>query len=96
MPYKKRTVNQILINYNSPSLYGKCYIYRRQPLQNFVEKDDSEYIKSLSGKNLAGGIDFSRLKFATGNYFKKDEEDDPFNNGGMGGMGNNPIMWALI
>lgn len=50
----------------------------------------------MSNKNSAGGIDFSKLKFATGNYFKKDDEDDPFNNGGMGGMGNNPIMWVLI
>lgn len=47
----------------------------------------------MSKKSLTGGIDFSKLKLGTGTYFRKDDEDDPFNNGGMGGLGNNPIMW---
>lgn len=37
-----------------------------------------------------GKIDLSMLKFATGNFLKKDDEDDP--NNGMGGFSNMPIM----
>lgn len=41
-----------------------------------------------------GGIDLSMLKFATGNMMKKDDDDDQLD--GMGGFGNNPIMWHLL
>lgn len=68
----------------------------RPPLQNYIDKDDMEYAKFLAkGSNGGfGNIDLSLLKFATGNYMKRDDDDDGSNNpyGGNGIGGNNPIM----
>ena len=61
----------------------------RPNLLSFIEKDDVDYVKSISNK---GKIDLSMLKFSTGNYYKKDDEDQNNPYGGMGGFGNNPIM----
>ena len=44
-------------------------------------------------KKGGGNIDLSLLKFATGNFYRKDEDDNGPGNGMGGGFNNNPIMW---
>ena len=55
-----------------------------------------QYAKSLS-KSSIGNLDLSFLKFATGNFMSKEDEDDndpnnPYGSRGGFGGGNNPIM----
>ena len=62
-------------------------IILRGPLQSFIEKDDMEYIKSVSKKKT---LDLSGLKFNTGNFRRDD--DDEGNGGMMDFHQNNPIV----
>lgn len=63
-------------------------IILRAPLQSYIEKDDLEYVNSLSKKRT---FDLSGLKFNTGNYQKREDDDDP-DQGGNFNFHNNPIV----